>query len=457
MAVYYDITDLVNRASFSHQVSGIQRVVIEGLRRLKRMQPQLFFISRFTQQAYIVHNLDYENLSSLDAFSRLCFDADWLFARKALLTTVAARFFGHQRLQLKIAKTALHIPVLNFFIQRIVGNRISAMYGDKIDGLSFSLMPPLHSGDVVAIFGATWDLYQQYQKFLDKIVGKAKVAYFIHDLIPLASTLVPTAVRKSFADHLPFVVESADCIITSSENNKRDLFNYMDKINRHCVVETAGLSHKFPFKEKFLHEKIDHSIYACRSDIRRIVMDRYALTVCSIEPRKNHRNLLVAWDKYRCSQAYGCEKLVIAGHWERGFEVDDLKRILDCSGYFGGTVWLIERPSDYELFHLYNNCHFTLYLSLYEGWGLPIGESLDFTKPVITLDNSCISEVSLGAAQLIRHNNYAAVANEINRLFNDSDYYSQCIEKVSAVSSRLRSWQDFGNDVEKILLKVSRE
>ncbi|MCP3680877.1 MAG: glycosyltransferase family 4 protein [Gammaproteobacteria bacterium] len=456
MAVYYDITDVVNRASFSHQVSGIQRVVVEGLRRLKQTHPQLFFISRFTEEIYVVNNLDYENLSSLDAFARLCFDADWLFARKALLAAMATRFFRHQRVKLKVVNIALRIPLLNFFIQRIVRNKISAMHGDKIDNFSFSPISPLHNGDVVAIFGGVWDFQQQYQKLLDNIVGEAKVTYFIHDLIPLVSTLVPTSVKERFIAHLPFVIESASCVITSSENNKKDLLNYMDTMDHHCAVETVGLSHKFYFKEKLLHEETSHSIHACRSDIRRIVMDRFALTVCSIEPRKNHRNLLVAWDKYRCSEAYGCEKLVIAGHWERGFEADDLKSILDCSGYFGGTVWLIERPSDYELFHLYKNCHFTLYLSLYEGWGLPIGESLDFTKPVIALDNSCIGEVSLGAAQLFKHNNYAAVANEVSLLFNDSNYYAECIKKVSAVSSRLRSWQDFGKDVEKIILNMSK-
>ena len=43
---------------------------------------------------------------------------------------------------------------------------------------------------------------------------------------------------------------------------------------------------------------------------------------------------------------------------------------------------------------MYQNCLFTLYPSLYEGWGLPIAESLNFNKPCIASSNSSMKEIS---------------------------------------------------------------
>jgi len=54
---------------------------------------------------------------------------------------------------------------------------------------------------------------------------------------------------------------------------------------------------------------------------------------------------------------------------------------------------LVENPSDEELAYLYKNSLFTVFPSYYEGWGLPIGESLWFGKPVVASNTSSMREV----------------------------------------------------------------
>ena len=54
-----------------------------------------------------------------------------------------------------------------------------------------------------------------------------------------------------------------------------------------------------------------------------------------------------------------------------------------------------------ELAWLYRNCTFTLFPSRYEGWGLPISESLDFGKLCLAADNSSLPEAGEGLVELL--------------------------------------------------------
>jgi glycosyltransferase involved in cell wall biosynthesis len=53
---------------------------------------------------------------------------------------------------------------------------------------------------------------------------------------------------------------------------------------------------------------------------------------------------------------------------------------------------VVDKPSDTEIAALYQGCLFTLYPSLYEGWGLPITESLAFGKPCLIADRTSLPE-----------------------------------------------------------------
>jgi glycosyltransferase involved in cell wall biosynthesis len=52
--------------------------------------------------------------------------------------------------------------------------------------------------------------------------------------------------------------------------------------------------------------------------------------------------------------------------------------------------------TDDELAWLYRNCLFTAYPSLYEGWGLPISESLSFGKLCIASNGRAMEEAGRG-------------------------------------------------------------
>ncbi len=109
-------------------------------------------------------------------------------------------------------------------------------------------------------------------------------------------------------------------------------------------------------------------------------MGSFALCVGTVEIRKNHARLLKLWASIAREAGEGWPKLVVAGKAGRraGEALRDLRRADREAPY----LW-IESPTENELIWLYGSTAFTVFPSLAEGWGLPIGESLWFGKPCV--------------------------------------------------------------------------
>jgi glycosyltransferase involved in cell wall biosynthesis len=117
----------------------------------------------------------------------------------------------------------------------------------------------------------------------------------------------------------------------------------------------------------------------------------YALIVSTIEARKNHLLLFRVWRRMLEEMpSDATPTLVFAGRI--GWLVDDLMRQIENTANLNGKLVIIENPTDAELTALYGGCLFTLFPSFFEGWGLPVTESLSFGKPCLTSDRTSLPE-----------------------------------------------------------------
>jgi glycosyltransferase involved in cell wall biosynthesis len=117
----------------------------------------------------------------------------------------------------------------------------------------------------------------------------------------------------------------------------------------------------------------------------------YVLYVSTIEVRKNHAILVRVWRALIDQWGEGrVPTLVFAGGV--GWLVQDLMRQLVNTDWLGGKVIVIEAPDDAELAALYRGCMFTVFPSLYEGWGLPVTESMAFGKPCVVANTTSLPE-----------------------------------------------------------------
>lgn len=142
----------------------------------------------------------------------------------------------------------------------------------------------------------------------------------------------------------------------------------------------------------------------------------YALTVSTIEARKNHLLLFRVWR--RMLEELPPERvptLVFAGRI--GWLVADLMQQIANTDNLGGKLVIVESPSDAELAALYDGCLFTLFPSFFEGWGLPVTESLGFGKPCIISDRTSLPEAGGGMVRSFDPDNlsdaYAVIRNAI--------------------------------------------
>ena len=117
----------------------------------------------------------------------------------------------------------------------------------------------------------------------------------------------------------------------------------------------------------------------------------YVLFVSTVEVRKNHILLFRVWRRLLEEMPKDqVPTLVFAG--STGWLVRDLIEQMRNSNHLDGKLLHLQGLSDTELAALYRGCLFTVYPSLYEGWGLPVSESLAFGKPCLAASRSSIPE-----------------------------------------------------------------
>ena len=121
------------------------------------------------------------------------------------------------------------------------------------------------------------------------------------------------------------------------------------------------------------------------------VPDRFVLFVATIEGRKNHDLLLRIWHRM-VAEGDDPPHLVCVGRL--GWRSSAFISALVETDYLDGRVHLLRDISDTDLQNLYRNCLFTVCPSFYEGWGLPIGESLAMGKVCVSSDRASVPEVA---------------------------------------------------------------
>lgn len=99
----------------------------------------------------------------------------------------------------------------------------------------------------------------------------------------------------------------------------------------------------------------------------------FVMFVSTIEIRKNHRILLNLWRECLHEQRQ-MPKLVFIGRI--GWGVDRILDMVRFDPLLREHIVILHDVTDAQLLWLYDNCLFTVYPSIVEGWGLPIGEAL---------------------------------------------------------------------------------
>lgn len=236
-------------------------------------------------------------------------------------------------------------------------------------------------------------------------VGSAKLVYTIHDV--------------SFWIHPEF---------TSEENRLIWQQGVLEAIGRAAafVFISQSLLDEFECIFPGLMEKkrVRHKVVLLASRFEPVAQPHSKLpngdwlAVGSLEPRKNYETILAAFQKY-FDQSTIKRRLTIAGG--RGWKSDNVRARINKLEH-QGLVKYEGYVEDARLQELYSNAFGLIFLSHYEGFGLPIVEAMSQACPVITRRNSSLPEVG-GSAAIYCDNDAAEIANAMLRLERDGPYY----------------------------------
>jgi glycosyltransferase involved in cell wall biosynthesis len=171
------------------------------------------------------------------------------------------------------------------------------------------------------------------------------------------------------------------------------------------------------------------------------------LCVGTVEVRKNHAALLSVWEELETELGERLPTLVVAGR--RGWKAEAALRRLDDMPTDGRIVF-VEAPSDAALRWLYATCLFTIFPSFFEGWGLPVGESLWFGKPCATSNTSSIPHVGRDLCVYFSPHDPDEIKQAIRRLLDPEIRRSY---ETSISAARLRTWAEVARDIERVITR----
>ncbi|MDO8953144.1 MAG: glycosyltransferase, partial [Draconibacterium sp.] len=92
-------------------------------------------------------------------------------------------------------------------------------------------------------------------------------------------------------------------------------------------------------------------------------------------------------------------------------------------------VIFLNNISENDLAGLYKLARLSIYISHFEGFGLPVIESMACGCPVITSNVSCLPETAGGAAILCTPNNFVGLGTQIRTLIENENLRNDLIQK----------------------------
>lgn len=240
--------------------------------------------------------------------------------------------------------------------------------------------------------------------------------------------------------------QKAASIVAPSQTTKNEIINF----------------YKIP-EEKIsvCHEGIDESLLKAEKDntiaesFRRKhgIVKKYILTVGSLFTRRHPGDLLRAFEAFwRKRRDY---QLVIVGKDYTAPPQRIDKQIRNLNAKFGDKLVVgIPYAGDKELAALYKEAKIFVYLSDYEGFGLPPLEAMSQGVPVVTSNKSSLKELFGSAACLVEDNSsFREIAAALKKVAEDENFREELIDS-GRILARKFSWEKCAREILNKIINV---
>jgi glycosyltransferase involved in cell wall biosynthesis len=249
------------------------------------------------------------------------------------------------------------------------------------------------------------------------------------DVIPItAPRFAHARYVEVFNERVPRASARADAVITPSEFSKQDI--------RRTLAVPEEKIRVIPLAAADIFRPIDHHVAIAHVAARYQIEGDYLFYAGGCNARKNVTTLIESF-----ARAVGglprSTRLMLAC---KAAEVPDVvSRTIARLGLEGRVVFL-GRPPTEDLPYLYNAARLFVFLSLYEGFGLPPLESLACGVPAIVAGTTALPEVVDDGAVLVDPGDPVRISECILELFHD-ETLRRVMSARGRARSRLFSWE----------------
>lgn len=403
--IIVDLTDLLKWAGIH---GGIQRVVYGISKELYLLNNDQVFVA-FDEEQHRFYRTSFESILNSAEVAKE--------AAEATEIAVNERLSLAKRLLVKVRKR--------------VSNKVATPA--EREWVEF------HKGDTVLIMGMSWET-PGIQDYLAKVRvhTQLKVVQVVYDLIIcLYPHLHHPANIEPYTKNMVKVIKNSDLLLPISRSSDKDLRIFTKqqglKLPKTKVIRLSDMSPSNKLiKPANPSKEIAKDFIAC---------------IGTVEIRKNHTLLYYTY-KLAVQKGISLPQLVIVGG--RGWYTGDLQHLLDKDPEIQGKIVLLSNIDDGGLQWIFQNCLFTVYPSMYEGWGLPVAESLASGTPCIASGTSSVPEI---AGDLVDYFSPYSTDDCLNLILKylEPSYRNK---KAAAIADSFKptSWQDTAHQVIKFMV-----
>ncbi len=286
----------------------------------------------------------------------------------------------------------------------------------------------LGSGTTLVFLGALWINDALMLAARNAQSAGATIVSLLYDLTPVLEKGHTASVNKLFERYLTLLMDIASRVPAISQSSRRDFELFAHDRGR---VAPDGRATGLPC-----------GLAPSGSTVLDSPWPRpYALFVGTIESRKNHLLAFRAWEKLVTRNgADRVPDLVCVGRL--GWHATEFLRSYVFTKGLGGKVSVLSANlGDGELAGFYEHAEFTVYPSRYEGWGLPVSESLAFGKVPVVADNSSLREAGLDLAVYFSSDDIDSFVDAVEANVLNRQRRQELQERIRTRTDRPITWQ----------------
>jgi glycosyltransferase involved in cell wall biosynthesis len=280
---------------------------------------------------------------------------------------------------------------------------------------------PFKADDVYISLGLDWDHKDYLYLFLEKKEINFKIILICYDIIPVKhQQLFFGEIASKFAHYFADLAWCADRVLCISECTKRDLTDLLTELGT-PIPPMSVIKLGCELLSNDGQEQLS-------PEVAPLSGTNFIMLVSTIERRKNHEVLYRSYTRLAEKGIKRLPLLVFVGM--PGWGVTELLSDLNLDARVKPYVRILNHVSDGDLAWLYQNAEFTVFPSLYEGWGIPVAESLAAGKFCLASTAASIPEVGGDLIEYLDPWDLPSWENRLQWYFEHPEVIAEKNEKI---------------------------